>query len=107
MNDQYRAIALLLGFYILLQPAMMVWHAGEHEFEHTYKNNVKDVFVAAENSSDCEICTFYFDQSVIIAPTITYNFNAISIVFEEGLITSLYTSLSLQNHLRGPPHIKI
>lgn len=107
MKDKHPRIAFLLGFYILLQPIAMVWHAQQHQFKYSSNDDLDHVFVTAENSLDCEICTFYFDQPISIISAITHHFSTGSIVLKEKLTPLVYSYSSIQNYLRGPPTIEI
>ena len=107
MKNKIQLVTGILAMYILSLPIVLAFHSTEHA-EHTKHtiNVVSNDFtnIVAEDSSDCHICSFYFDQQLYVQNSFVFELDTFSYFFHPGVVVEALIIVSQeQYYLRGPP----
>lgn len=91
--------------YILLLPVILVFHSQSH-VQDVIEIVVSDYDqVNTLDNSDCQICSFYFDQQLYVENSILYQFDSSPYYFLQSIVESPVVLLQEQQRLRGPPAV--
>ncbi|UII76692.1 hypothetical protein LV716_02580 [Flagellimonas sp. HMM57] len=103
MKNKIQIATGFLAMYILSLPVVLIFHSQEHT-AHTV-NVVSNDFtdIVAEENSDCQICSFYFDQQLHVQDLFVYELAAFSYYFHQSIVGTINIVPKKQQHLRGPP----
>lgn len=90
--------------YILSLPVVLVFHSQTHITTEPSQIEQSDFTkVAVENSSNCQICNFYFDQELYVQNSFVFQPECFSIYSYQALSEIAISTSHKQQYLRGPP----
>lgn len=93
----------ILAMYILSLPVALFFHSQTHaqSIVKIVQSDFDDI--NTEVSSDCQICSFYFDQQLYVENSFDYQLDFSTYYFHQNLIEALFAVSQEQQYLRGPP----
>ena len=103
VKRKIRIAAGILAMYVMSLPIALTFHSQTHSKQDVQidQSDVTDIIL--EDSSDCQICSFYFDQQLYVESSHDFQFEHLSYYFH--LSPTETPSLVSQDQLclRGPP----
>lgn len=93
----------VLGMYLFSLSLFLFFHSQTHtqNIANTVQNNFDDITI--KDNSDCQICSFYFNQQLFVEKSLVYQLDFSTYYFHQNLIETLFVVLQEQQHKRGPP----
>jgi len=103
VKNKIQIIAGILALYILSLPIILVFHSQTHS-----RDRVKIVIsdfddITTHESSDCQICSFYFNQQLYVQNTFVYELHLFNYYLHQNIVGVPCIVSSEQQYLRGPP----
>jgi len=103
VKNKIQIKAGILAMYILSLPAILFFHSQTHSRDAVkiIKSDFADITV--QDNSNCQICSFYFDQQLYVENSFVYELDAFSYYFHQNIVETPIVVSQEQHYLRGPP----
>lgn len=95
----------ILAMYILSLPVILFFHSQTHRGNSItiVKSDFADL--TTQDNSNCQICSFYFDQQLYVENSFVYQLDFSTYYFHQNIVETLFIVSQEQQYLRGPPSV--
>ncbi|MFD0796341.1 hypothetical protein ACFQZJ_02630 [Maribacter chungangensis] len=96
-------VAGILALYMLSLPIALFFHSQTHAQNIT--NIVQSDFddITTQGNSECQICSFYFDQQLYVQSSFEFQLDFPTYYFDQSIVEILFVVSREQQYQRGPP----
>lgn len=103
MKNKIKILAGILAIYLLSLPVILIFHSQTHlrDTVKIVKSDFDDI--TTQVSSDCQICSFYFNQQLYIQNTFVYELDTLNYYSHQNIVDVLIDVSPEEYYLRGPP----
>jgi len=103
LKNKIQIAAGILAMYVLSLPVVLVFHSQTHtqDIVEIVKSDFDNITV--DDNSDCQICSFYFDQQLYVQSSFSFQLESFSYYFLQSTSEIPITVSQEQHYLRGPP----
>lgn len=104
MKRNFQIVAGMMAIYVLSLPIILIFHSQTHSPQDSIKIVTNDFdHITTQDNSDCQICSFYFDQQLYVQNSFVCEFDAFTYYFHQTIVETPIAVSEKQHYLRGPP----